>query len=131
MRLGRGVYVRSDLAARLAGRRDLAAGPLGRGESGQARSSRPGRPGRADDLELRDWAGLIGSEERNRKRAERGTRLLQIAAALAVAGPDAVVSHQDAAVVHGLVLLDRPPAGVVFLSRPRGASASRTGGLAS
>ena len=56
-----------------------------------------------------------------------GERLLWLAAALAITGPGAVGSHQDAAIVHGLALLDRPPAGCVTMSRPPGAPGSRTG----
>src|SRR5207245_11167598 len=39
-------------------------------------------------------------------------RLIFVAAAVATAGVGAVASHQDAALVHGLALLDRPRAGV-------------------
>jgi len=48
-------------------------------------------------------------------------RVLRLAAALVVVGPDAVGSHFDAAIVHGLPLLDRPPA-TVTVTRPPGAS---------
>jgi Transcriptional regulator, AbiEi antitoxin len=47
-----------------------------------------------------------------------GERLLRLAAAIAVTGPHAAASHHDAAIVHGLALLDRPPAGVVTVTRP-------------
>lgn len=36
------------------------------------------------------------------------TRLVSVAAAVATAGPGAAASHEDAAVVHGLALLERP-----------------------
>ena len=49
-------------------------------------------------------------------------RLVSVAAAVATAGPGAVASHEDAALVHGLALLDRPRAGVRTVSVP----ASRT-----
>lgn len=49
-------------------------------------------------------------------------RLVSVAAAVATAGPGAVASHEDAALVHGLALLDRPRAGVHALTVP----ASRT-----
>jgi Protein of unknown function (DUF559) len=57
----------------------------------------------------------------------RTARMLSIAASVAVAGDRVVASHVDAAVVHGLDLLDRPPADIVTLSRPDGAPGSRTG----
>jgi hypothetical protein len=58
---------------------------------------------------------------------ERAERLLSVAAAVAVAGPQAVASHEDAAIVHGLALLDRLRAGIVAVSRPPQAPGSRTG----
>jgi hypothetical protein len=45
-------------------------------------------------------------------------RLVFIAAAVAAAGRWAVASHEDAAVIHGLALLDRPRAGVYSVSVP-------------
>ena len=48
----------------------------------------------------------------------RRDRLLAAAAAVALAGPRAVVSHQDAALAHGIALLDRPPPGVCAITRP-------------
>ena len=54
-----------------------------------------------------------------------GERLLRLAAAIAVAGPRAVASHQDAAIVHELALLERPPAGVFALTRPPRAPGNR------
>lgn len=68
--------------------------------------------------------GLVGGLK---GLGERGERALRLAVALAVVGPPAVGSHQDAAIVHGLALLDRPPAGIVAVSRPPAASGSRTG----
>ncbi len=56
----------------------------------------------------------------------RGQRVLRIAAAVAAVGPGAVASHHDAAVVHGLALLDRPPADVVTVSHPGTAAGGRT-----
>lgn len=56
----------------------------------------------------------------------RPDRMLSIAAAIAVVGEQVVASHGDAAIVHGLDLLDRPPAGEVTVSRPRHAPGSRT-----
>jgi hypothetical protein len=52
--------------------------------------------------------------------------MLSIAAAIAVAGEPVAASHHDAAIVHGLDLLQRPPAGQVTVSRPRQAPGSRT-----
>lgn len=46
-----------------------------------------------------------------------GERMLRLAAAIAALGPGAVGSHHDAALVHGLTLLDRPPAGYLSVSR--------------
>ena len=45
-------------------------------------------------------------------------RLLLVAAAVAMAGCGAVASHEDAAIVHGLALLDRPKVGVNSVSIP-------------
>jgi hypothetical protein len=56
---------------------------------------------------------------------EDGERLLRISALVAVAGRGAVASHHDAAVVHGLALLDRPPADVVMVSRRKAGSPGR------
>lgn len=53
-------------------------------------------------------------------------RALQIAAAVAVAGPGAAASHADAAFLHGLDLLDRPPVDLVFVTRPSGHERLRT-----
>jgi len=53
-------------------------------------------------------------------------RALRVAAAVAIAGPEAVASHHDAALIHGLAQLDRPPA-MIALSRPPGTAGSRTG----
>jgi hypothetical protein len=52
-------------------------------------------------------------------------RKLAAAAAVALAGPLAVVSHQDAALLHGLALLKRPPAGVSAITRPPTAERGR------
>ena len=64
---------------------------------------------------------------RAKAKGARGERLLSIAAAVALAGHRAVASHHDAAVVHGLALLDAPPAGVFAVSRPPESPGSRTG----
>jgi len=56
--------------------------------------------------------------------SQRGERALQLAAAVAASGPQAVGSHHDAAFVHGLALLDGPPGSVVTVSRPPDASGS-------
>jgi predicted transcriptional regulator of viral defense system len=54
-----------------------------------------------------------------------GDRTLRLSAALAVAGPGAVASHYDAALIHGLALLERPPANVSSVSHPRGFAGGR------
>jgi very-short-patch-repair endonuclease/predicted transcriptional regulator of viral defense system len=57
-----------------------------------------------------------------------GDRRLQIAAAVALVGK-CVASHRDAAVIHGLDLLERPPEGVISVIRSRrfGSDADRAG----
>ncbi|MGN6680702.1 MAG: type IV toxin-antitoxin system AbiEi family antitoxin domain-containing protein [Streptosporangiaceae bacterium] len=47
-------------------------------------------------------------------------RTLAIAAAVAVTGPDAAASHHDAALLHGIDLLDRLPPESISVSRPGG-----------
>jgi predicted transcriptional regulator of viral defense system len=54
-------------------------------------------------------------------------RLLSIAAAVAAAGGDAVASHEDAALIHGIDLLRRPSASLIAVSRPRGRDGVLTG----
>src|SRR5258706_1245628 len=46
---------------------------------------------------------------------------LRLVSALAIVGDGAVGSHYDAALVHGLAMLYRPPAGVSAVTRPLGA----------
>lgn len=46
---------------------------------------------------------------------------LRLVSALAIVGDGAVGSHSDAALVHGLALLDRQPPGVSAVTRPLGA----------
>lgn len=53
-------------------------------------------------------------------------RLLPLAAAIALAGPRAVASHHDAAIIHRLSLLDRPP-GVLSMTRPPSPVRGRSG----
>ncbi|MHB1876041.1 MAG: DUF559 domain-containing protein [Streptosporangiaceae bacterium] len=64
-------------------------------------------------------------------RYQRDLRLLRIAAVLTAAGPESVVSHEDAALVLGIDLLDRAPGdpltAPVTLTRPPGAPGSRSG----
>ncbi|HET7016622.1 MAG TPA: DUF559 domain-containing protein [Streptosporangiaceae bacterium] len=55
-----------------------------------------------------------------------GPSALRLAAAVTAVGPDAVGSHQHAAVIHGLQLLARPRTDVVDVTRPPGASVSRS-----
>jgi hypothetical protein len=54
-----------------------------------------------------------------------GRNALKIAAAVAIAGPQSAGSHESAALVHGLVLLDRPSE-VVALTRSPGVAGRRT-----
>lgn len=53
-------------------------------------------------------------------REELRARVLQITAAVAVVGGDAVASHQDAAIVLGVDLLEHLPADLITVSRPDG-----------
>jgi hypothetical protein len=53
-------------------------------------------------------------------------RLVLAAAAVAVTGSDAVASHEDAALVHGLALLERPPADVCSVTLPASRARGRT-----
>jgi len=57
-----------------------------------------------------------------------GKHAVQVAAALAVSGSDAVASHHSAAAVHALDLLGRKTDETVALTRPPGRSGTRTGG---
>ena len=59
-------------------------------------------------------------------RGPAGEEALQVAAALAVVGRDAVGSHRSAAVIHGLDLLGRRQPGTVTVTRPLGGSGSNT-----
>jgi hypothetical protein len=52
---------------------------------------------------------------------------LLVAAALAVTGPGAVVSHHSAALIHGLDLFGRGADATVVLTRPPESTSSRTG----
>jgi predicted transcriptional regulator of viral defense system len=56
-----------------------------------------------------------------------GERILRVAAAVTLAGPATAGSHHDAAILHGLDLLDQPPANVVAVTRPLGTTGRRTG----
>ena len=58
-------------------------------------------------------------------RSPKGRCALQAAAALAAVGPAAVASHHSAALIHGLDLFGRQAAAVT-VTRPPGASGSRT-----
>jgi Protein of unknown function (DUF559) len=74
-----------------------------------------------------DWGVYARSDLADRLVAtQRGQRMLRIAAAIAVVGPGAVASHQDAAIRHGLALLGRPDAETVALTVPRGLTGIRT-----
>ena len=57
---------------------------------------------------------------------ERGARTVRLAAALAVAGPRAAASHADAAVIHGMALLDGLPADLA-LTKVRGSVGQHEG----
>jgi Protein of unknown function (DUF559)/Transcriptional regulator, AbiEi antitoxin len=50
--------------------------------------------------------------------AELRERTLAVAAAVAIAGPEAVASHEDAALLQRIDLLGRPPAALISVSRP-------------
>jgi hypothetical protein len=52
-------------------------------------------------------------------------RLMRMAAAVVVSGKGTAVSHRDAAIIHGLTLLDYPPSDIA-VTRLRGAAGSRT-----
>ena|SRR5215472_3748989 len=52
-------------------------------------------------------------------------RMLTLAAAVAIAGPQAVASHEDAAFVHGLALLDRPAPGTCSITLPASTALGR------
>jgi hypothetical protein len=54
--------------------------------------------------------------------SKSGPAALRLAAAVAAAGPDAVGSHEHAALVHGLQLLNRPRADAIDVTRPPGAT---------
>jgi predicted transcriptional regulator of viral defense system len=54
-------------------------------------------------------------------------RAMAIAAAVAMAGPDAVASHEDAALLHGLEQLDRPRADLISVSQSQGHDRLLTG----
>jgi hypothetical protein len=58
--------------------------------------------------------------------SKAGPPALRLAAAVAAAGPDAAGSHQHAALIHGLQLLTRPRTDAVDVTRPPGASTSRS-----
>jgi hypothetical protein len=62
---------------------------------------------------------------RAKANGPRAERMLSIATAVALSGHQAVASHHDAAIVHGLALLDGPP-GVTAVSRPSESPGSRT-----
>jgi tellurite resistance protein len=57
---------------------------------------------------------------------ERSRRILATAVAVALVGPDAAASHLDAALLHGLAVLDRPGYGPIAVSHPTGATGNRT-----
>ncbi len=74
-----------------------------------------------------DWGVYARSDLAERLAVtQRGRRVLRIAAAIAVVGPGAVASHQDAAILHGLALLERPDAETLALTVPRGLAGIRT-----
>jgi Transcriptional regulator, AbiEi antitoxin/AbiEi antitoxin C-terminal domain/Protein of unknown function (DUF559) len=66
-----------------------------------------------------------GVYARNELADQISERTLRLAAALAIVGPRAIASHYDAALIHGLALLDRPPASVSSVSHPRGLPGGR------
>jgi predicted transcriptional regulator of viral defense system len=56
-----------------------------------------------------------------------GQHLLRAATALAIAGTDAVVSHQSAAQLHGIALLGKPATDVTLTGRPERGRHARAG----
>jgi very-short-patch-repair endonuclease len=76
-------------------------------EAGRGRYARPG---------AQEPAAAAGNAD----------RLLQIAAAVIGAGPSAVASHHDAAIVHGIDMLDPPVTARVAVTRPLDAPGSRS-----
>ena len=71
--------------------------------------------------------GIYAKAGRARQLAgsQLGERALRVAAAVTAAGPRAVGSHHDAALLHGLALLDKPPDDVIAISRPPDSPGSR------
>jgi hypothetical protein len=55
-----------------------------------------------------------------------GEHALEVAAVLAVARPGPVGSHQSAAIIHGLDLMGRRPAGAITVTRPPGLGSGST-----
>ena len=72
--------------------------------------------------------GLYARGERVRALAAfpDGERTIRVAAALVRVGPGTVVSHHDAALIHGIDLLEQAPA-AISLTRPPDSAGSRTG----
>jgi Transcriptional regulator, AbiEi antitoxin len=60
-------------------------------------------------------------------RDEARVHALRVAAALARTNSRCVASHESAAIIHGMKLLDRPAGNTVVLTHPRQGSGSRTG----
>src|SRR5215469_6459380 len=59
-------------------------------------------------------------------RGRAGEHAVRAAAALARISSQAVVSHHSAALIHGIEMLGKPPAGTVALTGPPGATSRRT-----
>jgi predicted transcriptional regulator of viral defense system len=57
---------------------------------------------------------------------DRGKAVLRVAAAVAIAGPESVGSHADAAAVHSLALLTRPKPDRISVTRPLDAPRTRS-----
>jgi len=72
--------------------------------------------------------GLYARSDMARRLLGRpeGRRLLRVIAAIAAVGHGAVASHQDAAIIHGLSLLDRPSGDLVIVTQPCGSGRGRT-----
>jgi very-short-patch-repair endonuclease len=73
--------------------------------------------------------GVYGRATVTRKvsRQANGEHVLRVSTALAIAGADAVVSHQSAALMYGIAMLGKPTAEVTLTGRPEHGRHARTG----
>jgi hypothetical protein len=80
-----------------------------------------------DLVAIRHGAYANGTRARELLGMKGGQELLAIAAAAAVVGPEAVVSHESAAFVHGIDMLSRPGSTVTLTRAPERGWRSRAG----